>query len=96
MLIKSQHIEASERKKMPREDNPNTYEIETIRPKSGTWKTYDATDGLPAGVSCMLQDRVDYLWLGTQAGLCRYDGAEFITYTTRDGLANFTKTFIVS
>ncbi|MBI1923932.1 hypothetical protein HYR99_06740, partial [Candidatus Poribacteria bacterium] len=58
-------------------------------PKHGTWQTYDVTDGLPAGVVCLLQDRHGYLWLGTNGGgLCRYDGAEFIIYTTADGLAD--------
>jgi ligand-binding sensor domain-containing protein len=56
--------------------------------KKGTWWTYDATDGLPGGPNCLLQDRQGYLWLGTGAGFCRYDGTEFITYTTADGLAD--------
>jgi len=79
-------------------------DIEIVQPKQvegseipqigGIWRTYDATDGLPGGVECLLQDRHGYLWLGTSVekdtgtGLCRYDGAEFITYTTDDGLAD--------
>ncbi|MFC1712926.1 two-component regulator propeller domain-containing protein [Candidatus Poribacteria bacterium] len=63
-------------------------EVEIIQPKQGIWRTYDATDGLPGGVWCLLQDRRGFLWLGTEVGLCRYDGAEFITYTTADGLAH--------
>ena len=63
-------------------------DVETSPPELGIWRTYDVTDGLPAGVGSMLQDRHGYLWLGTSAGLCRYDGAEFITYTTADGLAS--------
>ncbi|MBM3237919.1 response regulator [Candidatus Poribacteria bacterium] len=69
-------------------------EIETIKVKKGIWRTYDATDGLPGGVWSLLQDRQGYLWLGTSVehdigtGLCRYDGAEFITYTTDDGLVD--------
>lgn len=60
--------------------------------EKGIWRTYDMTDGLPGGVHCLMQDRRGYLWLATTAGmsvatgLCRYDGAEFITYTTKDGL----------
>jgi len=53
----------------------------------GIWRTYDITDGLPSGVLCLLQDRRGYLWIGTFAGLYRYDGAEFISYTVDDGLA---------
>ncbi len=56
-------------------------------PKHGTWQTYDVTDGLPGGVQCVLQDHQGYLWLATQAGLCRYDGMEFLTHTVADGLA---------
>ena len=61
--------------------------VETVQPKQGVWRTYDVTDGLPGGVWCMLQDHQGYLWLGTPAGLCRYDGVEFLTYTVADGLA---------
>jgi len=65
-----------------------THKIRTVKLKQGTWKTYDATNGLPGAVWPMLQDRQGYLWLGTRAGLCRYDGTRFITYTTVDGLAD--------
>ena len=66
-----------------------TNKIETIQPKQGIWRTYDVTDGLPGGVQCLLQDRQAYLWLGMNSeGFCRYDGAEFTTYTTDDGLAD--------
>jgi ligand-binding sensor domain-containing protein len=63
-------------------------EVEIVQPKRGTWQTYDVTDGLSGGVKCLLQDQHGYLWLGTGAGLCRYDGTEFVTYTTADGLAD--------
>ncbi|MGE0590402.1 MAG: two-component regulator propeller domain-containing protein [Cyclobacteriaceae bacterium] len=47
-------------------------------------------DGLPASqVMSLLKDELGYLWIGTHGGgLVRYDGAEFVTYTTRDGLVN--------
>jgi len=79
---------------MPEHASPKLSEVETVQPKQGIWRTYDATDGLPGGVSCLLQDRHGYLWLGTVVapdtgtGLCRYDGAEFIPFTTNDGLAD--------
>lgn len=57
-------------------DNSMTYEIKTVHPKRGTWQAYDSTDGLPAGVICLLEDRQGYLWLGTEAGLCHYNGVE--------------------
>ncbi|MBI1928477.1 response regulator [Candidatus Poribacteria bacterium] len=71
---------------MPNKINSTPGEVETVRPKPGTWRTYDVTDGLPGGVWCMLQDHQGYLWLGTGAGLCRYDGVEFLTYTVAEGL----------
>lgn len=34
-------------------------------------------EGLPQGViNCLLQDKKGFVWLGTYAGLCRYDGKE--------------------
>jgi signal transduction histidine kinase/DNA-binding NarL/FixJ family response regulator len=39
-------------------------------------------------IYCLLQDRQGYLWLGTAEGLVRYDGSHFVTFTTRDGLAD--------
>ena len=70
------------------EDTQKTYH-NVSEPKKGVWRTYDATDGLfGAGVLCLYEDRHGYLWLGTPgAGLYRYDGAEFVTYTTGDDLA---------
>jgi len=62
-------------------------------PKILEIKKFD-TDGLPGGVWYLLQDRQDYLWLGTSVekdigtGLCRYDGKRFTSYTTEDGLAD--------
>ena len=72
---------------MPNKVNSTPGEVETVQPKQGTWRTYDVTDGLPGGIRCMFQDHQGYLWLGTTAGLCRYDGVEFLTYTVADGLA---------
>ncbi|MFQ6040721.1 MAG: two-component regulator propeller domain-containing protein, partial [Candidatus Poribacteria bacterium] len=70
-------------------------EVEIVQPKPCIWQTYDATDGLPGGVNKLLQDQRGNLWLATVAGwpilgtgLVRYNGAEFITYTTADGLAD--------
>ena len=51
-------------------------------------KNYTVNDGLPSsGIFDMLQDGEGYLWFATGYGICRYDGYEFKTYTTKDGLA---------
>ena len=53
----------------------------------GLWQTFSVHDGLPsASVNALVQDRAGHLWLGTDAGLCRYNGERFTTFTTRDGL----------
>jgi ligand-binding sensor domain-containing protein len=36
------------------------------------------------------QDNQGYIWLGTSAGLVKFDGYNFTTYTTRDGLVDNT------
>ncbi|RYY21256.1 MAG: hypothetical protein EOO36_01270 [Cytophagaceae bacterium] len=51
-------------------------------------RQFGPADGLSQPfIYCLLQDRQGYLWLGTAEGLVRYDGARFLTFTTRDGLA---------
>ncbi len=35
----------------------------------------------------MIQDNRGFIWLGTSGGLVRYDGREFTTFTTADGLS---------
>ena len=50
--------------------------------------TYNVSDGLAQStVFCILQDQNDYLWLGTRAGVSRFDGKEFMNYTMENGLA---------
>jgi ligand-binding sensor domain-containing protein len=44
-------------------------------------------DGLPSNsVQDIFKDSRGYLWFGTEAGLCRYDGINLKTFTTIDGL----------
>lgn len=33
------------------------------------------------------QDKKGYLWVGTGEGLCKFNGKEFVTYTTQDSIA---------
>ena len=56
-----------------------------------TFQSYDRGIGNP-NITCMLQDRVGYLWIGTQNGLFRYDGAAFQEFGRQDGLGG---TFVI-
>jgi signal transduction histidine kinase/ligand-binding sensor domain-containing protein/ActR/RegA family two-component response regulator len=56
-----------------------------------TFQAYDKGMGNP-NITRMLQDHTGYLWVGTQNGLFRYDGASFQEYGREDGLAG---TYIV-
>jgi sensor histidine kinase YesM len=45
--------------------------------------TINNTNGLPSNsVYDIFQDRKGFMWFATDKGLCRYDGSEFITYTS--------------
>lgn len=53
-----------------------------------TFHNYSYENGIPREqVQALTQDGEGYLWLATTSGLIRYDGREFTTYTTRDGLS---------
>lgn len=44
-------------------------------------------DGLASPiVHSIFQDKDGFLWIGTESGLCRYDGTRFKTFTVKDGL----------
>lgn len=48
-------------------------------------------DGIPSSeIYEAYQDRAGYLWLATDAGVCRYNGITFTTYTTLNGLPDNT------
>ena len=55
--------------------------------RQGLWQSFGVVDGLSAEVIAMLQDRHGDLWFGSRDGVSRYDGTQFITFTTEDGLA---------
>jgi ligand-binding sensor domain-containing protein len=55
--------------------------------QSYTFREYGPPDGLEIGnVETLLQDRTGFLWIGTQGGLYRYDGRNFLHHTTEHGL----------
>jgi len=49
---------------------------------------YTIADGLPTNkVFCVLQDKNDFMWFGTSAGVVRFDGTSYVRYTTKDGMS---------
>ncbi|HET6844980.1 MAG TPA: diguanylate cyclase [Candidatus Angelobacter sp.] len=42
-----------------------------------------------ATVTCLAQDPMGFLWIGTQFGLYRYDGVDVVQFTAEQGLGNF-------
>lgn len=36
----------------------------------------------------IVQDKNRYLWIGTEGGLCKFDGKKFVKYSSQDGLAS--------
>ena len=58
--------------------------------KHGAWKHYTYLEGLGNNnVRPIYQDRAGFLWFGTRnGGVSRYDGEEFVNFTTDDGLAH--------
>ncbi|MEW6470352.1 MAG: two-component regulator propeller domain-containing protein, partial [Bacteroidota bacterium] len=50
-----------------------------------------STKYLPSSeVYCVMQDSKGYIWISTDAGVCRFNGKEFTTFTTADGLTDNT------
>jgi len=48
---------------------------------------YDTRDGLAQSqVRAIMQDSQGYLWFGTVGGLSRFDGYDFLNFSTEDGL----------
>lgn len=56
-------------------------------------KHFTISNGLPSNaVYCIFKDSRGLMWIGTDAGLVKYDGYKFHTISTRDGLAgNFIR-----
>lgn len=52
-----------------------------------TRTSWSEKDGLPANhIGALAQDAQGYLWLGTTAGLARFDGVRFVNWTKEYGL----------
>jgi ligand-binding sensor domain-containing protein/serine phosphatase RsbU (regulator of sigma subunit) len=53
------------------------------------FNTFGVQEGLDQStIFDMVQDQFDYLWLGTRAGVSRFNGQEFFNYTSDDGIAD--------
>ncbi len=53
------------------------------------FRNYTGNDGLSQLVcQALFQDRDGYIWIGTQAGLNRYDGNQFEIFSIQQGLSN--------
>ena len=53
-----------------------------------TARNFTIEDGLPSKVvRSIFKDSREIMWIGTGAGLCRFNGREFIVYNKTDGLA---------
>lgn len=49
---------------------------------------YTITDGLPSNkIFCVYQDKNGFMWFGTNAGVVRFDGSNFISPSKEDGLS---------
>jgi ligand-binding sensor domain-containing protein len=48
------------------------------------WAVYGANAGLPQPIEAVAQTQDGYLWLGTQAGVVRFDGVRFTVYRAAD------------
>lgn len=48
---------------------------------------YSVRNGLPQSqVNCVFQDEEGFMWIGTDAGVSRFDGREFETFSNENGL----------
>jgi len=57
--------------------------------------SYNTSQGLPQSqVSSITQDKEGYLWVGTLGGLAKFNGKDFHTISTENGLLNNRITFL--
>ena len=55
--------------------------------QSYSFSQYEVEDGLiQSSVNCFEQDHFGNLWVGTSAGISRFDGENFVNYNQQDGL----------
>lgn len=65
--------------------------VRAAKPREMLARHWDTRDGLPQNrVRAMVRSREGFLWLGTDAGLARFDGNDFKIYGLAEGLAAVT------
>lgn len=61
----------------------------SVQAQKYSFVTYSTEEGLPqTQVTSLCQDSAGYLWIGTLGGLAKFNGSEFTTYSSNDGLIN--------
>lgn len=59
----------------------------TAKAQQYNFQRYSVRDGLPQSeVNAIFQDRDGYMWIGTDAGVSRFDGREFESFSSENGL----------
>jgi len=90
-LQKDQSISANFAAPLPQGQRTAAAARQQVRAGVGSrhklWSSIGQADGLAGGVIySILQDHDQFLWIGTDEGLSRYDGEYLVNYTTSDGL----------
>ena len=58
-------------------------------------KQFDVNDGLPSNtINSIYQDKWGFIWIGTNKGLCRFDGIRFKTFAETDDDLSVHENFI--
>jgi streptogramin lyase len=66
-----------------------------IKAQDFSVRLFTTKDGLPSTyVYGALQDKSDYLWIGSPVGLSRFDGKNFVNYGLADGLPDTRTTYM--
>jgi hypothetical protein len=53
------------------------------------WQSYTTSDGLVNNsIRLVFQDHEGYLWVGTQGGVAKFDGEQFVTVSLKDSIAS--------
>ncbi len=61
--------------------------VGVLRSQQYNFLRYSVQNGLPqTHVNCVFQDADGFMWIGTEAGACRFDGNEFVTFDAETGL----------